>query len=146
MTILSKLKLTEKTKADLHASPELRARQKLIQAIDQQIAAARSEITGEPMTLKAQRWVDDPETGQRVRRELPLKVRRWWWKDEAGQLMLEIRYGNRRMELVPKKPTIEVGTMDQLVPTLEQVREAVAAGELDKAIAASSVRRKRSAA
>lgn len=32
--------------------------------------------------------------------------------------------------------------MDQLVPTLEQVLEAVAAGELDKAIAASAVRRK----
>ncbi|HEY9818271.1 MAG TPA: DUF6641 family protein [Candidatus Obscuribacterales bacterium] len=143
MTILSKLTLSEKTKADVNTSPELRARQKLIQAIDSQIAAAHSEITGEPMTLKAMRWVDDPETGQRVRRELPRKVRRWWWKDEAGQLMLDIRYGNRRMELMPKKPTIQVGSMDQLVPTLEQVREAVAAGELDKVIGAAKVRRKR---
>lgn len=143
MTILSKLTLSEKTKADLHASPELRARQKLIQAIDSQIAAARSEITGEPMMLKAMRWVDDPETGQRVRRELPLKVRRWWWKDEAGQLMLDVRYGNRRMELMPKKPTIQVGSMEQLVPVLEQVREAVAAGELDKVIGVAKVRRKR---
>jgi hypothetical protein len=32
------------------------------------------------------------------------------------------------------------------VPVLEQVRDAVAAGELDKVIAACSVRRKRSAA
>lgn len=146
MTILSKLKLTEKTKADLHASPELRARQKLIQAIDQQISAARSEITGEPHNLRAMRWVEDAETGERVRREVPIKVRRWWWRDEAGSVMLDIRYGNRRIHLAANKPTIQVGNMDQLVPTLEQVREAVAAGELDKAIAASSVRRKKAVA
>ncbi|MCR9074388.1 MAG: hypothetical protein NXI18_22340 [Alphaproteobacteria bacterium] len=146
MTILSKLKLTEKTKADLHASPELRARQKLIQAIDQQIAAARSEITGEPHNLRTMRWIEDAETGERVRREVPIKVRRWWWRDEAGSVMLDIRYGNRRMLLAPNKPTIQVGSMDQLVPTLEQVREAVAVGELDKAIVASSVRRKKAAA
>jgi hypothetical protein len=46
------------------------------------------------------------------------------------------------MELTPKKPTIEVGPMEQLLPTLEQVREPVA-GELDKALVAGSVRRKR---
>jgi soluble cytochrome b562 len=142
MTILSKLKLTEKTKADVHTSPELRARQKLILAIDNQIAAAKSEITGEPHNLRAMRWIEDPETGERVRREVPIKVRRWWWRDEAGAVMLDIRYGNRRMHIAPNKPTIQASSMDQLVPTLEQVREAVAAGELDKAIAASSVRRK----
>ena len=146
MTILSKLTLSEKTKADVNTSPELRARQKLIQAIDQQIAAAQAEIAGDPHKLRAMRWVDDPETGQRVRREVPIKVRHWWWRDEAGSVMLDIRYGNRRMLLAPNKPTIQVGSMDQLVPTMEQVREAVAGGELDKAIAASSVRRKRAAA
>ena len=109
-------------------------------AIDNQIAAVSADQTGEPLNLKAMRWVDDPETGQRVRKEVTIRVRRWWWKDEAGQVMLDVRYGNKRMELAPKKPTIEVGSMDRLLPTLEQVREAVVAGELDKAIAASSVR------
>lgn len=145
MTILSKLKLSDKTRAQMLTSPELRSRQKLITAIDNQIAAVAADQTGEPLNLKAMRWVDDPETGQRVRKEIPVRVRRWWWKDEAGQVMLDARYGNKRMELAPKKPTIEVGSMDQLLPILEQVREAVVPGELDKAIAASSVRRKHSA-
>jgi uncharacterized protein YqgV (UPF0045/DUF77 family) len=57
--------------------------------------------------------------------------------------MLDVRYGNRRMELMPKKPTIQVGSMEQLVPVLEQVREAVVAGELDKVIGVAKVRRKR---
>ena len=36
-----------------------------------------------------------------------------------------------------------IGSLDQLVPTLEQVREGVAAGELDKVISVAKVRRKR---
>ena len=60
--------------------------------------------------------------------------------------MLDIRYRNRRLLRAPNKPTIQVGGMDQLVPTPEQVREAVAAEELDKASAASSLRRKRGSA
>ena len=46
--------------------------------------------------------------------------------------MLDVRYGNRRIELKPGKPMIEVGSTDELLPTLQAVKEAVAAGELDK--------------
>lgn len=89
------------------------------------------------------RWVKDPETGERVRREVPLRLRRWWWKDEKGGLMLDVRYGNKRIELAPKKPAIEVGDTDKLVPTPETIKEAVIAGELDQQLAAAKVRRKR---
>ncbi len=54
-----------------------------------------------------------------------------------------MRYGNKRIELAPKKPTIEVGDTDNLIPTLETVKEAVIAGELDKQLAAVKQRRKR---
>ena len=87
--------------------------------------------------------VKDPETDERVRKEVPLRLRRWWWKDEKGGLMLDVRYGNKRIELAPKKPTIEVGDTDNLVPTLETIKEAVIAGELDKQLAAAKQRRKR---
>ena len=30
-----------------------------------------------------------------------------------GGLMLDVRYGNKRIELAPKKPTIEVGDTDK---------------------------------
>ncbi len=49
-----------------------------------------------------------------------------------GNVTLDVRYGNRRIELKPGKPTIEVGSTDNLLPTLQAVKEAVAAGELDK--------------
>ena len=57
--------------------------------------------------------------------------------------MLDVRYGNKRIELAPKKPTIEVGETDNLVPALETIKEAVIAGELDKQLAAVKQRRKR---
>ncbi len=46
--------------------------------------------------------------------------------------MLEVRYANKRIELKPKKSAIEVGEPEHLVPTLELLRDAVNAGELDK--------------
>jgi hypothetical protein len=37
--------------------------------------------------LRGMRWVKDPETGERTRKEVPLRLRRWWWKDEKGVLV-----------------------------------------------------------
>ncbi len=42
------------------------------------------------------------------------------------------RYGNKRLELKPKKSAIGFGEAKKLVPTLETLRDAVNAGELDK--------------
>ena len=56
--------------------------------------------------------------------------------------MLDVRYGNKRIELTPRKPTIEVGETENLIPTLETIKEAVIAGELDKQLAAAKQRRK----
>ena len=55
--------------------------------------------------------------------------------------MLDVRYGNRRIELKPGKPTIEVGSAENLLPTLRAVREAVAAGELDALLMAAKKER-----
>ena len=64
------------------------------------------------------RWVDDPETGERVRKEVPVRFRTWFWKDEQGNYMLEVRYGNKRLELKPKKSAIEIGEAKKLVPAM----------------------------
>ena len=143
MTVLSKLNLSEKTKAAMLASPEARGPQKILEAIDNQIAAATADANGETLELRGMRWVKDPETGERVRREVPLRLRRWWWKDEKGGLMLDVRHGNKRIELAPKKPAIEGGGTDKLIPTPETIKEASIAGELDKQLAGAKVRRKR---
>ena len=78
MTILEKLNLTEKTRAAMLASPEARLRQKMADAIDNQIAAASADANDEQFVLRGMRWVNDPETGERARKDVPLRFRRWW--------------------------------------------------------------------
>ncbi len=132
MTILEKLNLTEQTRAAAVTSPEARLRSNMAEGIDLQIAAAKAMLNGETFIRRAPRWIDDPETGERVRKDMPVRFLPWYWKDEQGSYMLEVRYANKRIELKPKKTAIEVGEPDHLVPTLEVLRDAVNAGELDK--------------
>ncbi len=142
MTILSKLTLSDKTKAAMLTSPEIKLRGKMLGALDLQIEAAKANLNGETFIRRAMRRVDDPETGERVRKEVPVRFRTWFWKDEQGNTMLEVRYGNKRLELNPKKSTVEVGEAEKLIPTLETLREAVNAGELDKLLKEAKSSRK----
>jgi hypothetical protein len=53
------------------------------------------------------------------------------------------RYGNRRIELKPGKPTIEGGAAENPLPTLQAVKDAIAAGELDTLLMAAKKERGR---
>jgi alkylated DNA repair dioxygenase AlkB len=97
MTILEKLSFSDKTRAAMLTSPEVKLRGKMLDALDLQIAAAEAMLNGETFVRRVMRWVDDPETGERVRKEVPVRYRTWFWKDEQGSFMLDIRYGNRRL-------------------------------------------------
>ncbi|MGF1456272.1 MAG: DUF6641 family protein [Alphaproteobacteria bacterium] len=132
MSALAKLKLSTKTRPQSLTSPEARVRQKLLDAILDQIAVAEADQRGEQFIKRGMRFVQDPETGERVKREVPVRLRRWWFRDENGQLFLEVRYGNKRVPIRQGKTAIEVGSADNLVPALELLREAVSSGELDK--------------
>ncbi len=72
MTILSKLNLSDKTKAAMLASPEAKLRGKVLEAPGLQIEAAQAMLNGETYIRRAMRWVDGPETGARVRKEVPV--------------------------------------------------------------------------
>ena len=137
MAILTKLTLTDKTRTSAQVSPETKLRQKMITAIDVQIAAAEAAAKSETFIHRQKRWVDDAESGERVLKEVPVRFRPWSWKDESGKMLLEVRYGNKRLEIKPKKTAIEVGDAANLVPTLNLLREAIAAGELDKVLIAA---------
>ncbi len=131
MTMLETLNFTDKTR-DAGTSPEGRLRQKLLAAIDLQISAAQAEANGEEFVRQAMRWITDKDTGEKVRQEVPIRMRRWWWNADTGKVMLEVRYGNKSLELQPGKPTIEIGEQDNLLPVLSTLRQGIVAGELDK--------------
>ncbi len=131
MTMLEALNFTDKTR-EAGTSPEGRLRQKLLAAIDLQISAAQAEADGEEFVRQAMRWTTDKDTGEKTRQEVPIRMRRWWWNDDTGKVMLEVRYGNKSLELHPGKPTIEIGEQDNLLPVLSTLRQGIVAGELDK--------------
>ncbi|KAA0593962.1 hypothetical protein J2848_004128 [Azospirillum lipoferum] len=140
MSIMDSLTLTSTAKR-IDTSPVGTARHKLLDALALQIEAATATIKGEVFIRRVGRWVE--VNGTKERRDVPVRFRPWWWKDEAGTIHLHIHYGNRPLELKPGKAAITVGAMDNLLPTLEQIKRAVVAGELDKAMAEAIARRQR---
>lgn len=140
MSILESLTLTNTAK-QRDTSPEGIARHKLLDALAVQIEGATAAIKGEMFVRRVGRWVD--VDGTKERKDVPVRFRPWWFKDEAGTVHLHIRYANKPLELKPGKSVITVGAMDRLLPVLEQVRQAITAGELDKAIAGAVTSRQR---
>lgn len=135
MSKLAKLKLSARTRAGTLKSPILRARAKLADNLRIQIEGAKAELDGRVYERREKRWVLNEETGVRDFKEVPLKFRPWWWRDETGLVLLNIKHGAKRLEIVKDKPSIEVGEEKELVPTLETLLEAVEAGDLDEHLA-----------
>ena len=81
------------------------------------------------------------ETGTSEKRAVERSLRRWWWRAADG-VHLELKLGNRAIKIGTGNSII-VGQPTNLVPTLETVRQAVMAGELDDALKAASDGRKR---
>ena len=80
------------------------------------------------------------EDGVRRTVEEPKRVRAWWWNAENGKIALNVRYGAKVVELAKGKSTIEVAAPADLIPTLELIKKAVEAGELDKEIESASIK------
>ena len=82
--------------------------------------------------------VVNAETGNKEYKQVAKKVRAWYWKNEAGKVNLVVRYGARVIELAKGKNSIELENEAAILPTLDLIRKAVEAGELDAAIKAVS--------
>ena len=141
MSILDSLNLSEVSKRFESATPQMAQRRKMIVALDEQIAGAQAELQGQQHVRNVVKTVVNADTGlkQRITAERPL--RKFWWKSSAG-ILLELRFAGRPL-LLANKPSVVVGDPSNLVPILEQVRAAVAAGELDDALRAAAEGRKR---
>jgi hypothetical protein len=144
MGILDTLTFSESSKRTVNTDPQTNLRRKMVAALDHQINAAAAEIKGETYTVTVEKWVEtDKATGTKERRKVTKALRRMWYIDGADRVMVELRFANKPIS-VGGKASIVVGTMDKLVPTLQTVRKAVMAGELDTALKAASDGRKRS--
>lgn len=136
MSVLATLKLSD-TSPRAKLSTVARKRQKLLEQIDLQLKAAAAFLAGDTFQQEIQRWVrvEGSANKQLVTKARP--VRAWWWRNDVGKLMLSARSGGKLLEFAEGKVSIEVGGPEELIKTIETLREAVSAGELDAQISKS---------
>jgi hypothetical protein len=138
MSTLATLKLSASKKSQA-VNPAVHRRNKLGKKIWEQIELAKAQSIGNSFTTTRFRTIQD-EHGIRRSVEVPKRVRAWWWTAENGKLAINLRYGARAVELAKGKTAVEVGTVNDLIPTLELIKKAVEAGELDAQIEAASIK------
>ncbi len=138
MANLSTLKLSAAAKPT-GVTPAQFRRNKLSKRLWEQIELARAQAAGNTFTVKRFRTLKQDD-GSRRSVEVPKRVRQWWWLTENNKLAMNLRYGARAVELAKGKTAIEIASVDDLVPTLEILKKAVEAGELDSQIELASVK------
>ena len=139
MSVLSTLKLTSARKP--RALPDVvKRRNKLLQKLSEQRELALAQSEGRMYAPKRLRTVRDLETGQRMVRETPIRIKAWWWTGEKNEILLSVFYGSRALELAKGKTAIEILDVKQLVPVIDTVITAAKNAELDVMIEAASVK------
>lgn len=123
----------------LNTTPVVQRRNKLGKKLWEQIQLAQAHLAGKQFTTTRFQTVRD-EDGVRRSVEVPKRVRAWWWNSDNGKIALNVRYGARVVELAKGKSTIEVAAPTDLIPTLELIKKAVEAGELDTQIETASIK------
>lgn len=129
MSFLNKLKIvaqptTQKVSAEIHR------RNKVVEKLEEQLLMLEAEAKGETYQRLKFAWVTDGN-GDRTRIQRPAKLRKWWSKDAAGNIVLSVRYGSTPLELQKGKTAIEVGKLEALPAAIKMLMQAINAGELD---------------
>jgi len=137
MSTLSTLKLVA-IKKPSHMPAIVIRRNKLSSKLWEQIQLAKSQLDGTPFVVMKYRSMVDRETGLRKQVELPKRIKPWWFQSEQGKVCVSVKYGSWTIELAKGKPSVEVASAQDLIKTLETIKSAVEAGELDVQIETAS--------
>ena len=115
-------------------------RNKLVRRLWEQMELAKAQQAGTQFAPIKFRTIADPDTGVRKQVEVAKRVKQWWFVADTGNLALSVRYGTKVLELAKGKVAVEVGSEKDLVPTLELIKRAVEAGELDAQIEVAALK------
>ena len=132
---LANLNMSDVKKPTQQTPVQMR-RNKLSKQLWEQVQLATALASGGSFAPIRVRTVKDKLTGERKTVEQPKRVKPWWFVGEDGNVCLQVRYGVQVLEIGKGKNTITLTSKDQLVDTLNLVKQAAESGELDKHIAA----------
>ena len=139
MSTLNTLKLTDAKKPN-QIPQVVQRRNKLAKRVWQQIELAKAQEQGTQFRVAKFKSYTDSETGVRKQVETHVSVKQWWFTTQAGKLAISVRYGSRVLELAKGKFAVEVAHEKDLAITLDAIKTAVLAGELDSAIDAAATK------
>jgi hypothetical protein len=138
-TILNTLKLTAARKT--RALPDVvKRRNKLLIKLGEQRQLAAALEQGEHYSPTRYRAFKDADTGARIVKQVPVRIKPWFWTGEKGECLLAVTYGSKQIELIKGKTAIEVGEQKNLCSVLDTVIDAVKNGELDTQIESASAK------
>ena len=139
-TSLTALKFVSSKRPTQIPSVQLR-RNKLVNKLHEQIQLISAKKDGVHFSPLHLRSVRDRDTGEIKRIELPKRIRPWFFTSDNGKVCLQIKYGSKVIDVSGKnKPTIELANADELVKTLELVKVATLAGELDQLLESAGMK------
>jgi hypothetical protein len=137
MTLISKLKLVT-AKRERITNPVILRRNKLVFKIQEQIEIANAKLNGTLFTSKRIKKVKK-DNGEIIDLETTKRVKEWFWETDSNKINLSIRYGSKTLVLNNKGANcIEINGKEELVTTLNLIKESVVNGELDEAITKAS--------
>lgn len=139
MSTLTALKLTTAKKAQ-QQSPLVQRRNKLGLKLWEQMELCKALTEGRKYAPTKFKTVTDTASGEKRSIETLKRVKQWWWTADNGKVNLSVRYGAKVIELAKGKNAVELPTAADLLPTLEMIKQAVEAGELDAQIEAASIK------
>jgi hypothetical protein len=137
MSMLTSLKLVSAIRSK-GITPVQQRRNKLSTKLYEQIQLAAAQAEGRTYAPTKLKNIVNKETGERATVEATKRIKQWWWVAGNGKIALSVRYGAKTIELAKGKNAIEVDNIESVLPTLQVIKQAVEAGELDSAIEAVS--------
>jgi hypothetical protein len=141
MSVLKTLKLSQVAPAAIATSTKDRARQKVLNHLEQQKACYAAHVDGKPFEVVRQ-FYQTNAAGERVRVERPRFAKKGWFEDSTGTVYFSVKYGNKPLRLDKAGNTsVEVGKLDSLPGVLDVLLDAIKMGDLDIQLAAASMER-----
>ena len=132
MSILSELKTVSVVRPKSQPSIVIR-RNKLISKLHDQLQCVQAKIKGEEF-IQTKYVSLKKDNGERVELAKQKRLKPWWFTSESGNLTFELKYGNKKLEIVKGKTGVEVNSLIELEKVVEVLKKAVAEGELDDRI------------
>ncbi len=108
-------------------TPVIGRRNRLINRLEEQ-----KRLAADPNFIPvSKRWKKTPD-GSKALVDHYRRIRPWWRKDEAGNLIFSVRVGLKALEFEKGKSGVAVGAPERLESVLDTLIAATKADELDR--------------